>query len=122
MKIEKNEIFLREDKYDSEAEKESPNRPKEEYIWDAEASNLGIFLFLLLSCDSTRFTSLRWLELGNSPIALAAETLPVVALICRFRIKSSCSRFVFINSLLVCFPYSDCLTFDLTEIMDLMEN
>ena len=59
---------------------------------------IGIFpFFCYRACDSTRFSSLRLLELGNSPTALVAEgSYLVVTLKHRFRITSFLLSFRFL--------------------------
>ena len=57
----------------------------------------AIFFFLLSSCASTRFSSLRFLKLGISPTALVAEgSYLVVTIKHRFRIISFLHSFRFL--------------------------
>ena len=76
MKIENNIIFSRKDRLEIKGErcKRVILRHTKHFL---AIQQLELFrkvsFFLLSSCDPTRFSSLRLLELGNSQTALAAE-------------------------------------------------
>ncbi|KAF3507932.1 hypothetical protein F2Q69_00007219 [Brassica cretica] len=109
MKFEENGLFPQEDK-DLGEKRKKVNRPKEEYIRNAMAEGAETqkthpldqfrhFSVFVIEMRSIRFTSLRWLELGNSLTALAAGALPVV--IAHTQVQNKIfllSFFIFINS------------------------
>ena len=88
MKIEKNGISPFSSYDGLRVEEESSNRPWREYIRSPRREAQGrtffranlalkafrqLSVFVISSCDSNRFCSLRLLELGPSPTALVAE-------------------------------------------------
>ncbi|KAF2579678.1 hypothetical protein F2Q68_00004418 [Brassica cretica] len=93
MKIEKNGISPFSSYDGSRVKEESSDRPWREYTRSSrrEAQGENFFranlalrafrqlsVFVILSCDSTRFCSLTLLELGISPTALVAEAFTLL--------------------------------------------